>query len=139
MRFAAYDQGEAKDPAERIVPGNWMNQPSVAAVKVVAVAVYVHERDTAGSVGLILCPMGQIQCRLDVIWMEESTAQVEAVDTTQTPGQNGEDLFQGAYAAWGEDTADDEWTVTELEEQSGWVEARRGQQQCSSSRCRYRS
>ena len=52
--------------------------------------------------------MGKIEGRPEVIWMEESAAQAEAVDTTQIPVQNDADLFQGAYGAWAGDTADDE-------------------------------
>jgi hypothetical protein len=109
-----------------------MIRPSVAAGAAVAAAVYVHGRDTAGSVGSLFCRTAAE----DVISTAASTAQAAAADTTRIPGQSGGDLFQDACAAWGGDKVAVEWKASELEGQSGWEEARRGQQQRSSSRQR---
>ena len=101
-RFVDDGRLEAADRAGCTDPENWMIRPSVAAVEVVAVAVYVHGRDTAGSVGSLFC---RTAAEEDVISMAASTAQAAAADTTRIPGQSGGDLFQGACAAWGGDRA----------------------------------
>lgn len=67
-----------------------------------------------------------------VNWLAASIGSAMAVDKSWTPEQNGVGLFQAAYEAWVDGRVDGEWTASGLEVQSGWEEARRGQQQRSS-------
>ena len=125
MRSVDDGRQEVEDRVGYTEPGNWMSQPSVAVAEAVFAAVYVHGSDTAGSVELMFCRVGMVE-RVAVIWTEESIGKPTAEDMTPNPELNGVGLFQAAYAAWADDRAGADWTMSEQEVQSGWEEARLG-------------